>query len=48
MSSVQKLGVPVILFTIIAIHGSVKSSKKGSRFLFATNVTVTHVLIRIT
>ena len=28
MSSVQKLDVPVIFFTITAVHGSLKSSRK--------------------
>ena len=40
MSSVQKLGVPVIFFTMTAKHGSLKSSKKGNRFLFATDATI--------
>ena len=28
MSSVQKLGVPVLFFTITAVHGSLKSSRE--------------------
>ena len=33
MSSVQKLGVPVIFFTITAVHGSLKTSgeQRGNR-----------------
>ena len=45
MSSVQKLGVPVIFFTITAVHGSLKSSKKVNRFLFATDATVTRFML---
>ena len=41
MSSVQKLGVPVLFFTITAVHGSLKLSKKGDKFLFTTYTTVT-------
>ena len=41
MSSVQKLGVPVIFFTI-HVHGSLKSSTKGNKFLFATDATLLH------
>ena len=36
MSSVQKFGVPVLFFTINAVHVSLKSSREGDRFLFAT------------
>ena len=41
MSSVQKLGVPVLFITTTAVHGSLKSLRKGDRLLFATYTTVT-------
>ena len=31
MSSVQKLGVPVLFFTITAVHGSLKSSREQGK-----------------
>ena len=41
MNSIQKLGVPVLFFIITVVHGSLKSSRKGDSFLFATYTTVT-------
>ena len=41
MSSVQKLGVPVLFFTITAVHGSLKPSRKWDRFAFSPYTTIT-------
>ena len=44
MSSVRKLGVPVLFSTITTVHGSSKSSReRGDRFLFATYSTITRL-----
>ena len=38
MSSVQKLGVPVLFFTITAVHGSLKSAQEQREREFANSL----------